>query len=175
MSESEVGNYVSDDTFSLAELAGLDTSEIAIVASRLPMAGLWTVLCTAAALTVQKPTEAGQQPLPKIGYKFESVKIDPTEKPEDFDPVTTVGRKLSDTTTLWPKDFAENVGLLKGKYKRVGLPTDGILGGIEGTSGWLDGAVGHMMVLKVRHYEDTKRGETRAVIDWVGPVDDTEA
>lgn len=173
MSEDQVGNYVSDETFSLADLAGLDTSDIAVVSSRLPMAGLWTVLCKSAELSVEKPKEAGQQPLPKISHKFESIKIDPTEKPEDFDPATTAGRRLSDVSVLWPKDFQEAVGLLKGKYKRVGLPTDGKLGGIEGQSGWIDGAVDAIMVIKVRHYES--KGETRASIDWVGPVTEDEA
>lgn len=175
MSEEQVGNYVTDDTaFSLAELAGLDTSDIAVVSSRLPMAGLWTVQCNSATMSVEKPKEAGQQPLPKISHKFESIKIQPTEVPEDFDPSTTVGRRLSDVSVLWPNDIREAIGLLKGKYKRVGLPTEGKLGGVEGMEpGWIDSAVGRIFVLKVRHYES--KGETRAAIDWVGPADDSES
>lgn len=177
MSEEQVGNFVSDETemdFSLADLAGLDTSDIAVVASRLPMAGVWTVQCKSAAMTMEKPKEAGQKPLPKITYKFESVKIDPLEKPDGFDPATTVGRKLSDVTVLWLSDLAENIGLLKGKYKRVGLPYEGKMGGVEGMEpGWIDSAVGSFMELKVRHAEI--KGETRAFIDWVGPVTDDAA
>lgn len=170
--DTEVGNVVTDDTFSLADLANLDTSDVAVVMNRLPMAGLWTVMCLSVALSVQKPKEAGQKPLPRITYKFESVKIEPTEIPEDFDPATTAGRKLTDQTTLWPEEFTNEIGIVKGKYKRCGIESNGIMGGTDEVKGWLDNAVGRVIELKVRHAE--VKGETRAFIDWVGAPEDSQ-
>lgn len=169
----QVGNVVEGD-FSLADLANLDTSDIAVVMSRLPMEGLWTVQGKSVALGKSDPKEEGQMPLFKINFRFESIKIEPTNVPEDFDPAKTVGRKLSDTTVLWPNEFQQEIGLVRGKYKRVGLSSEEpkIMGGIEGTTGWLNNMEGAIFVLKVRHAE--VKGESRAFIDWVGPVDDSQ-
>lgn len=167
----EVGNIVEGD-LSLADLANLDTSDMAIVMSRLPMEGLWTVRGKSVALGKSDPKEEGQMPLFRIGFKFESIKIEPTNPPEDFDPAKTVGRKLSDSTTLWPDAFQQEIGIIRGKYKRVGLPSDGKLGGMEGNPGWLNNIEDAIFVLKVRHAE--VKGESKAFIDWVGPVDDDE-
>lgn len=166
---NEVGTEIVE--FSLSQLAGMDTSEYAVVTSRLPMAGLWKVLCTEAKLAIQDGSEQNPQPLPYYQYKFESIVIDPLVKGPDFDPETTTGKGLSERVTLWPKDFATEVGLLKGRYKRVGLPTDGVLGGTEEVKGWIDGAVGHYFILKVRHYT-AKNGSEQAGIDWVGPMEE---
>jgi hypothetical protein len=171
--EQEAGNVVTE--FSLADLAGMNTDDFAVVKSRLPMAGIWTCLVVGAALGQNDP-QPGKPPLFYAEHKFESITIDPVVKDDSVDPASFAGRKLSDRTTFWPDSFAQEIGLLKGKYVKVGLDVTGNLGGLTeqgGEPGWLDGAVGKIVKIKVRHFTD-KNGVERAGIDWVEGVEGIE-
>src|SRR5688500_12404444 len=104
--EQEAGNVVTE--FSLADLAGMNTDDFAIIKSRLPMAGIWTCLVAAAALG-QNEAQPGKPPLYFAEHKFESITIDPVVKDDSVDPASFAGRKLSDRTTFWPNSFAEEI------------------------------------------------------------------
>lgn len=156
--------------FSLAELAGFDATDVAVLKSRLPAAGNYTVKCTKAELSILEPKEPSQKGLPQVKYAYQVADFEPTVVDPDADYSRVIGKTLNDTTTLWPDELAENIGLLKGKYVKVGLNEKGPLGGVKGLPpGFIDGAVDNFFRIRVRHYES--KGEERAAIDWVGPVE----
>jgi len=175
MSESVAEHSVVEE-FSLADLASLNTDEIKALTSRLPMAGIWTVMCISVALSMTEGKPEEDKPaLPIISHKFESLKIEPLVVPEDFDISTTVGRKLSDRATIWPDSFKEEIGYVKGKYEKVGLDTKGTLGGLTaqgGEPGWLDNAVLQEKAFKIKVRHGTRNGADVAYLDWVGPADE---
>lgn len=165
--QPEVGNVVTG--FSLADLAGMDTSDIAVIKSRLPLAGIYEVLCKAAGLKLvgNDPTK----PLIQVQHKFDIMGFEPTVPNPDLDISKMIGKSMSDSTTLWADDIQREIGLLKGKYAKAGLDTSGPFGGMpeQGLVGWVDGAVDKMLKIRVRHFES--KGEERASIDWVGAVE----
>lgn len=158
---------MSDDSdFSLASLAQLDTSDVAVIASRLPAEGVFTCQVKLAQLAMRESTNP-DRPDPMVFVNFEAEIIEADPKKKDLDPESFIGRTLKESALIRMDDIREAIGLLKGRYKRAGLPTDGVLGGVEGSPGWIDGAVDRFVKIKVRHYT-TKSGDERAGYDWVG-------
>lgn len=152
-------------SFNVADLAGLDTSGIAEVASRLPAAGLYTVLGESVKIGVQESSDSDKPDLPYIQFVFETINFEPANKDMDEESIQRlIGRKINDRTTLWPEDFMTEIGLVKGKYKKAGInyqePAN--LGGTEDQPGWLDNMVEKVFQIRIRHRND------RAYIDWVG-------
>ena len=159
---------VQSETFmSLADLAGMNTDQIQTLLSRVPNAGIYRVRGTEVKGSESEPTD-GKPPLIRYGYKYEVISCQPTDK--NVDPETLVGRVLNESYTLWPKQLVELIGLLKGRYQKVGLPNTGMnIGGVEGKEpGWLDTVVGYEFDLRIR--TATKDGETRAYFDWMPPA-----
>ena len=162
-------------SMSLADFAEMDTSDVAAVKSLLFPAGIYGVRIQHA-IAGQTMPEAGKtddngDPLPPlfwIEFKYEILEAAPADKSVDVEKM--IGRTLTERFTLWPDQFKEMIGLLKGsRYKLVGLPTDGRLGGVEGAEpGWIDGANDKMILLKVRHKKE------RAYYDWA-PVKGMES
>lgn len=162
---AEVGQIVE---WSLADLAGMDTSDIAVVSSRLPAAGLYTVIGTEVKLGMMDKN--GDKPqLAYINFGFEVLDFEPTKEMDEEAIQRIIGRKLSDRSTLWPEDMAESIGLVKGNYKRAGINIEEPknLGGVEGQpQGWLDNMVEKIFQIRIRH--GLSKGEERAFINWVG-------
>ena len=151
--------------FSLADLAELNTDEITTLMSRLPEEGIFVVRGTEVKAGQNPPKEEGQAPLLYFAYQMEILQAFPLDKnkdPEDF-----VGKTLRERYTLWPKDIQEILGLLKGRYKTIGLENTGRLGGVEGQEpGWIDGIVSHVFKVRVRHWTGSN-GNTNAQYDWM--------
>lgn len=166
----------SGDGMSLADFAEMDTSDVEAVKSLLFPAGVYGVRIVHAiagknAVDPSKTDEDGN-PLPPLFYiefKYEILKAMPADQGIDADKM--VGRTVSERFNLWPAQFKELLGLLKGsRYKLVGLPTDGKLGGVEGAEpGWIDGATDKIILLKVRHRKE------RAYFDWAPVPEQSEA
>lgn len=160
--------------FSLADFANLDTTEVKELTSLLPPAGSFAIRCTIAQLGMNAVEEGAtnEDGTPKLplffaNYKFEVLEAAPLDKKIDADKL--VGRALTQRFTFWPSNFEDQIGLLKGMYKRVGLPNAGAVGGMEGGEpGWLDGAVEHMFKIRIRHGK--VKGNDQAFFDWVGPI-----
>lgn len=151
--------------FSLAELAALDTSEVKAITSLLPAVGIYTVKGVEVKGGQREPQE-GKPPLFYFNFVSDVVEFKPADK--SIDPETVVGRKLIDSFTLWPAQFQDMIGLLKGRYKAIGLSNDSPsnLGGVEGAApGWLDNIVGHVYKVKVTHA--IQKGEPRARFTYV--------
>lgn len=150
---------------SLADLAAMDAQAegIAVLTSRLPAAGMYVVRGKEVRATESR--KEGEPPL--FAFILGTEILDAKLMDKEADGERLVGRSLTERYTLWPSDFKEAVGLLMGKYKIIGLPFDGRMGGVEGQEpGWLDGLTGHVFQIRVRHFTD-KNGNERAGFDWL--------
>lgn len=161
MSENEM--YMS-----LADLAEMNTDEIAVLMSRLPEAGMFMVQCIES--TAKESKTEGKPPLFRFGFKSEILVAQPLNK--EADPEKFVGKNLTESYTLWPETLSESIGLLKGRYIQVGLSPIGRMGGVEGGApGWIDTIVGHKFWIRVRRFE--ANGTERAGFDWL-PTEETK-
>jgi hypothetical protein len=145
---------------SLADLANMNTDGVAAVTSLVPKAGVYTMKGEEVK-GGQRPEQEGKAPLYYFNFVGEILEAKLIDK--SVDPESVVGRKLTDSYTLWPAQFSDMIALLKGRYQLIGLPNTGPrLGGIEGQEpGWLDGYAGHVYKVKVSHFND-KQGQQRA-------------
>lgn len=167
MSDQANGIQQSAETgfVSLADLAAMNTDEIAVLTSRLPDEGIYLVRCTELNISESESQDPTKPNLFRVNYNTEILEAKPLGK--DKDPESYVGRTLKEGYVLWPTQFRELIGLLKGRYKIIGLPFTGALGGVEGQEpGWLDGAVNHIFRIRVRHFTDKNKNE-RAGYDWL--------
>lgn len=153
--------------FSLADLASMDTSSVKELTSLIPAAGIYQARGTEIKAG-QLPEQEGKPTT--FAYTFVSEVMAAKLVDKNVDPETVVGRRLSDAFTLWPTQFADLVGLLKGRYKTIGIPNDGPrIGGVEGQEpGWLDNWVGAEYSVKVTHFTD-KGGNVRARFTYMKP------
>lgn len=167
MSEVATGPIEAETGFfSLAQLAQMNTDDVQTLLSRVPNAGIYLVVGKSVAGKQSEPVD-GKPPLIRYGYQYEVISATPTDK--NVDPETLAGKVMTESYTLWPDQLGELIGLLKGRYQKVGLPNSGMaLGGVEGMEpGWLDGIVGHQFYLRVR--TAPVKGETRAFYDYMVP------
>lgn len=155
----------TDVFLSLAQLAMMNTDDVATITSRVPPAGIYHVLCKKVEGKEAEPVE-GKPPLIRFAYAYEILWAKPTDKNVDGEKM--IGRVLTESYTLWPSDVEAGIGLLKGRYQKVGLPNTGMLGGDpSGEPGWLDGALEAEFDIQIR--TGVKDGEQRAYYDWVKP------
>lgn len=160
--EQQTGNF-----FSLAELAAFNTDEIEAIESRTPEPGVFRVKGISASMKQGEASDDGKPGLVRVAWVLEIVDGKPVDKSKDIEKL--IGRKLTQSFTLWPDDIVELLGLLKGMYQKVGLPNNGILGGVEGKEpGWLDTVVNHEFDIRVRT-AIVKSGDKRAFFDWLKP------
>ena len=148
---------------SLADFAADNSEDVAIIMSRLPAAGVF--ICRGVSVEAKKidPKSPEQDPLITISFTQEILEADPLNK--ELDPESFVGRNITERYVLWPNSIEEAIGTLRGRYKRVGLPSDGPNGGTASQRGWLDGMVDWPYEVRVYHYM-TKAGEEQAKFDW---------
>ena len=156
-----------DSGFSLADLASFNTDEIEAIESRTPAPGVFRVKGLTVGMKQGEASDDGKPGLIRVSWTMEIIDGKPVDKNQDIEKL--IGRKLSQSFTLWPADMVELLGLLKGMYQKVGLPNNGILGGLEGQEpGWLDGVVGHEFDVRIRT-AIVKSGDKRAFFDWLRP------
>lgn len=150
---------------SLQELAGMSTDDIQTLTSRVFPAGVYDVEGVSVEGKQGEVRDDGKPPLIRFNYRYKVLGGTPVDK--TIDPETLVSRELTESYTLWPDQLKELIGLLKGRYQKVGLQNSNApLGGVPGQEpGWLDGFVGHQFQLRVRTY--VSKGETRVAYDWL--------
>lgn len=156
--------------FSLADFANQETDEVKELDSLLMPLGTYAVKVTSVALGggerkegIDEKTGMPYLPLFFVERKYEIIEAQLVDKKIDADKY--VGRTIRDRITFWPNGYDDTVGLLKGDYKRVGLPNTGRLGGLEGAEpGWMDGAVDAIIGLKCTYFK--QNGEDRARYKW---------
>lgn len=150
---------------SLAQLAEMNTDDIPTLTSRAAPAGVFRIQCK---FNGGKESEAveGKDPLIRFGYGYTVLMAKPTAK--DVTPESCIGRVYNESYTIWPSDYLGTIGLLKGRYQKVGLPNTGRVGGMEGAEpGWLDSADTAEFDIQVR--TGIKDGEVRNYWDWLKP------
>lgn len=160
-------------SLSLADMAEMETDDIQAIQTILFPIGLYGVKVTAANLGVNTP-QAGELddkgdpklPLYYVNYRFEVLVAKPTDPAVESEPL--VGRSISERHVFWPNEFSERIGLLKGRYEKVGFSNAGKMGGVEGAEpGWLDSAVDQMLWIKVTHGKPKADGSQPAYYDWL--------
>lgn len=157
--------------FSLADLAGMNTDAIQTLTSLIPAVGVYTVNGLEVKIG-QNAAQEGKPPLYFVNFQAEILDAKLVDKKIDVEQLVASKRKLMDSFTLWPNQFQDMIGLLKGRYKTIGLPNTGErIGGVEGQPpGWLDGIVNHRYRVKVTHFDS--KGETRARFAYM-PLEDS--
>ena len=158
----------------LLDLATTDTEEVKAVHGRLQTPGIYVVEIVEAKLT--EPAEQNAES-PRIGFAYNGLiqyfaplaKTDDDEGYTGIDPEKMLGATFRDTRTIWLNDFVTELGRLKGMYANARLITNGAPGGVAGApEGWLDGAIGKRVAIRVTHYVN-KAGDTQQQIDWMNP------
>lgn len=164
--------------FSLADFANTTTDEIKELDSLLMPMGTYAVKVVSAQLGqgeakegIDEKTGMPYLPLFYLERKYEVLECNLVDK--SLDNQRFVGRTIKDRVTFWPSDIESHIGLLKGDYKRVGLPNSGRMGGLEGAEpGWIDNAVDQLIGLKCTYYK--QNGEDRARWKWF-KLDDADS
>lgn len=162
---------MSDESlsFSLADLAGLDTTEIQAITSRLPEAGIYTVFCEEIGFR-EGESKDGKPPLHRLAGKL--VIRDATLINKNVDVEKLIDKTLPWQFPMWPSNIEETIGLLKGQYRKVGIDTSGVMGGMpakgdaDPIEGWVDQLVGAEFQIRVNVNNE------RAYYDFLPPAND---
>lgn len=172
-SDGGMGNMETETGFlSLAALAGADTDGVQTLLSRVPTAGVWQVRGEAVKITQGEANEKGPGPF-RVGFVYLVMGGKATDP--DYDSDKMIDRKLRESTTIWPSDIEEGIGLLKGRYQKAGIDNKGAMGGVEGMEpGWVDNFVTAEFEVRIRHGQ--RNGDTVAYYDWqpITPPEDNE-
>src|SRR5882762_3167378 len=102
MNQMSIQSQGETGFLSLADLAAQNTDEIAVLTSRLPEAGIYTVRGKEVALSQSPPRAEGEAPLFRAGFQVEILEAKPLDKAKDAEKL--VGRTMRESYTLWPDD-----------------------------------------------------------------------
>lgn len=152
---------------SLADLVAEGTDEIAVLTSRLPAQGIFVVRGNEVKRETLMPKTPEQDEMLKFGFKLEIMTANPTDKSIVAEEM--IGKFINDTRLMNAETYRERMGLLKGDFKKIGLPYTGEMGGLPEQKGWLDGVLGYPFQIRVRHVTG-KNGSEQAYLDW-GRID----
>lgn len=158
---SEVMMYTS-----LADLAGMDTTDVKVLRSRLQKEGIYVVRLTAVEMSEASDGSDGKDVRLSIRVGGDVLDFRPLKEEDQADAQDMVGRAFNQIKPFFPKDMAEQIGLLKGSYQAAHLSVTGRMGGVPGIEGWLDRAVGSIVVISVKHRE--YKEDTRVYYNWLG-------
>ena len=152
---------------SLADLANSNTDDIAILRSRLTRKGIYIVTMTEAGMSEIEQTNPDDKPRAALTYAGVIEMYMPLEQDDSdgFDAASMIGKNFRQRETMWLEDVREAVGLIKGRHVAAHFPVVGVMGGAEGTEGWIDAVVGKRVAIRVRH---SKGEDTRVYHDWLG-------
>ncbi len=140
MSEIDIDNV---DGISLADLAGLDVSEIQELRAESLPNGSYTFACEPVTLT--EGTDKENRKRFEVNFKFKVVECKAVME-KGIDPESLVGKFHSErrfiraTNTV---EMAQDLGYLRGFITDLGANSAGPLGGVGGEPGILDELAGH--------------------------------
>ena len=160
MSEEEKKVFTS-----LADFAAMTTEAVPVVMSRLPAAG--TFICRGAGVSVtMKDDDPDKDPFYTVVFSHEVLKAEMLAD-ENLDPESFVGKVIRERYPVWPNNMVEVLGLVRGMYKKIGLPNEGSFGGVEGEEpGFLDGLNEEAVYgLKINH-STGKNDQENAYFNW---------
>jgi hypothetical protein len=151
-------------SMSLMDLMTVNTDDVAILMSRLPTQGIFIVRGKEVKREAMPAKTPEQDDMVKILIQTEIAQAWPMDK--DLDPKDFIGKNITDLTMYTVQNYKDRIGLLKGNYKKIGLPHEGKMGGTPEEKGWLDGILGFPFQLRVRHSTNKNTGADMAWIDW---------
>lgn len=150
---------------SLMDLMTVNTDDIAILTSRLPTQGIFIVRGKEVKREGLPAKTPEQDDMVKILIQTEIIQAWPAD--QSLSGEELIGKTITDVTLFSADTYKERLGLLKGNYKKIGLPSEGLMGGTPEEQGWLDGIIGFPFSLRVRHSTNAKTGQENAWIDWM--------
>lgn len=146
---------------SLADIAGMDVTDVTeLRASSLP-AGLYTFEGISG--TLEEREKDGEK---RYGAQMKFKVLEATAiLDRDVNPSDLVGKTHTEFRQIDPADAATGIGYLKGFVADIGLDSSGALGGVEDAPpGMLDRIEGHRFEAKIRRSKG-KDGVERSNID----------
>lgn len=147
----EVDGVEEQAEFSLADIAGLDASEIAEVRFESLPAGVFAFRGDSAAFEDTTNRDDERRIVLVVKMEVSEVKsvIDRDYK-TDEQKATLLGKKHTEKFYIVPEKAAEGLGLIRAFIGDIGLPNEGPFGGVEGSEpGIVDGFVGHEFTGKI--------------------------
>lgn len=155
--------------FSLADLAGVDMTEIQEVSFEGLPAGMFVFRGTEAKL--EKVRNAKDEPRGKIGLQMEVIEVKSiTERginPDDYGDY--IGKKHRENIWIVPEKPEEGLGLFAKFMHSIGLATEGPLGGDGESEGVLDTFVGHEFSGKI--HKKPRKGDPQTKDSVLTPID----
>lgn len=144
MSEDQIEG--SEVEFSLADLAGLDASEIAEVRSESLPGGVYDFEGVEAKLDEGANAQDEKRFFLTLRMKVVEVKavVD-----RGVDKESLIGKIHQERQTIVPVKAAEGIGRVRAFFADIGLPNQGPIGGTEDMTGFVDGFVGHTFTGKI--------------------------
>lgn len=169
MSTEEL-NHSFDGFASLMDLAAVDTSDLSAQMSRLQRAGIYVLDVNSAMFSEQPSNDPAEPANYNLAIRSKVLLFVPIDENDGGgDPSQMEGKDFNERYFIYGKQIKEAIQLLMGRYKSVGLPHKGKLGGVEGSEpGWVDSISGQRIVVRVRHYKSSD-GQDRAGYDWLSP------
>lgn len=146
----DVVDQVEDTTmeFSLADLAGVDATDIQEVRFELVPQGVFEFQGTKASFD-EIETDDGKVFVLSLEMQVVEVKA-VVDRGVNRDELP--GKKHIEKRWIRPAEAADGIGKVRAFYADIGLPNIGPLGGVEGQpEGFVDGFVGHVFTGKILH------------------------
>lgn len=164
--ETNIDTGTDAEEFSLAALAGFDTSDIAEVRFENLAGGAYVFAGTSAELVKKKNRDDEDRFVLTVGLEVVEVKA-VTERGVDKEAL--VGKKHKESFYIVPSKAEEGIGLIRAFYADIGLPNSGKIGAAvdeDGNpiEGFADGIVGHQFpgnIVRVPRKDDPSTKDSR--------------
>lgn len=142
---------IENQELSLADIAGLDISDVEELRSSQLPAGLFTFEVTGRDVEkVQVKAKDSEDEVTKVKVNIISKVIEvETIIDKDVEEKDVLGKSYTETFFIDPADAAKGFGYLKGWVKDIGGENDGPMGGVEGAEGFLDKLITHRYPAKI--------------------------
>lgn len=144
---AEDDNNVEGMDFSLAELAGVDMTDIQEVSFEGLPGGMW--LLRGVEGTLAKVDNAKEEKRGKISLQYEVVEVKSITERNAGEPDEFIGRKYRENFWIVPEKPEEGLGMAVKFFRSIGIETDG-----KALGGCLDEATGEPIVGIIDEFAD---------------------
>lgn len=139
---------IENEGMSLADIAGIDTSEIEELRSSSLPTGLYTFECSAGKLEDKMVKDDSERRV-VASVQLKVIEID-TIAEKDVNPDDVMGKTQTEQFFIDPAEAEKGIGYLKGWVADIGADNSGNMGGVEGApAGYLDKLEGHRFKAKI--------------------------
>lgn len=139
---------IENQGMSLADIAGLDVSDVEELRSSQIPSGLYTFECEPGKL-VETTVKDGTETRYVVEIAAKVVEVD-TVTEKGVNPEEVMGKIFTEKFFIDPAEAQKGIGYAKGFIADIGAPNTGNMGGVEGAAeGYLDALQGHRFKSKV--------------------------